>query len=74
MLLEYWCYFVGQNGQLVSATAIKAKDDEEAVVLARRLYEVHAESVAWADGFRLWQRGRLVHSEPQRSAAFSSGG
>ena len=63
--MNYRCYFFGFSGHFVGSHAFDAKDDEEALILARRLYAIYAESVRWAYGLELWQRGRLVHTEPK---------
>jgi hypothetical protein len=62
---EYRCYFLGADGRFVAVESFPAKDDDEALLLARRLYAIHAESIVPRYyGFELWQRARRVHSEP----------
>jgi hypothetical protein len=61
---DYRCYFLGTDGRFVGVETFPAKDDAEALLLARRLYAIHAESVvARHSGFELWQRMRRVHIE-----------
>jgi hypothetical protein len=64
-VLTFRCYFIGRDGQFISVEQFKAKDDEEALMLARRLYEIHGETVGWRYGFEVWQGARRVHSELQ---------
>ena len=64
-MLGYRCYFIGQNGQFISVTVIKAEDDDEALMLAQRLYAIHAESVLPHCGFEIWEGARRVYSEPK---------
>ncbi len=61
--MHYRCYFLGSGGNFVGVNEFDAKDDEEALLLARRLYAIHAESVRWHYGFEVWEQGRLVRSE-----------
>jgi hypothetical protein len=61
---DYRCYFLAADGRFVGVETFPAKDDEEALLLARRLYAIHAESVIPRHyGFELWQRSRRVHTE-----------
>jgi hypothetical protein len=62
----YRCYFLGTDGRFVGVETFLAKDDDEALLLARRLYAIHAESdEARHHGFEVWQGPRRVHSFPQ---------
>ena len=61
----YRCYFLGRDGQFVGAETFPAKDDHEALWLARRLYAIRAECAdTWHYGFEVWHGPRRVHSEP----------
>ena len=64
---DYRCYFLGPDGGFVAVETFHAKDDDEALQLARRLYAIHVESNASRYyGFELWQRSRRVYSEASR--------
>jgi hypothetical protein len=64
-LEDYRCYFLGADGRFVGVETFPATDDDEALLLARRLYAIHAESVVpQHHGFERWQGARRVHTEP----------
>jgi hypothetical protein len=59
----YRVYFLASNSRFVGVNEFQAKDDSEALTLARRLYSIHQESVHWSSGFEIWNHGRMVHRE-----------
>jgi hypothetical protein len=61
---NYRCYFLAANGRFVAVETFPAKDDEEAILMARVLYAAQAQSgVTRHYGFELWQDTRRVYSE-----------
>jgi hypothetical protein len=58
-MARYRCYFIGSDGQLVGAETVVSESDDDAIVVANRLYAAKA----FASGFELWQGEHLVSRE-----------
>jgi hypothetical protein len=58
-MARYRCYFIGSDGQLVGAETIVSESDDNAIVVANRLYAAKA----FASGFELWQGEHQVIRE-----------
>lgn len=55
-MVQYRCYFLGADDQLMGAETIQCAGDEEAMALARRTFALKA----YARGFELLEGDRRV--------------
>ena len=56
----YRCYFLDAEGHICSRREFEARDDGEAIILARALYALYVECALSHHGFELWRRSRRV--------------
>lgn len=62
-MLRYRRYLLASDGRVNSRREYLAKDDPEAVELARAMYGTHEEVMSLRHGFEVWQGIRLVMRE-----------
>lgn len=68
-MLDYRCYFLGQDRHITSRRVFEAHDDDEGKILAGELYAIYTECADSYYGWELWQGKRLVISLPESMPA-----